>query len=133
MNRPFVSPNYENIYTGGYASLNKDNAGEYFYELPAGERYRALPIGLLRTTVPGLEAFERVGVGSIDNLINNGQLRPYDALYDTSLGGYNYNEGFYKNPKGWSPREQVLRNFFPLQQESIKKKKKVKTKRKIKE
>lgn len=129
MNKPFVSRNYENVFPNGYASLDEANKGEFYNELPIGERIKALPIGIARTTIPGLDWVERVGVGSLQNLLNRGEFMPYDALYDTSLGGYNYDEGFYKNPKGWSNEEQLLRTFLPIQQEGVAKKK-VKTKRK---
>lgn len=128
MNKPFVSRNYENVFPNGYASLDESNKGEFYNELPMSERIKALPVGIARTTIPGLDWVERVGVGSLLNLKNRGEFMPYDALYDTSLGGYNYDEGFYKNPKGWSNEEQLLRTFLPLQQESVAKKK-VKTKR----
>lgn len=129
MNKPFVSRNYENVFPNGYASLDELNKGEFYNELPMSERIKALPIGIARTTIPGLDWLERVGIGSLLNLKNRGELMPYDALYDTSLGGYNYDEGFYKNPKGWSNEEQFIRTFLPLQQESVAKRK-VKTKRK---
>ena len=129
MNKPFVSRNYENVFPNGYASLDESNKGEFYNELPMRERIKALPVGIARTTIPALDWFERVGVGSLLNLINRGELMPYDALYDTSLGGYNYDEGFYKNPKGWSNEEQLLKTFLPIQQEGVAKKK-VKTKRK---
>lgn len=130
MNRPLTSKNYENIFPRGYASLKSENAGEYIDTLPAFERLKSLPIGYARATVPGLEWVERVGAGTIQNLLNGEGFVPKDALYDTSFGGYNYNEGFNKKPKGWSNKEQLLRLLFPLQQEG-QAKKKVKIKRDI--
>lgn len=118
MNKPLVSPNYQNEFGGGYGNLNPMYEGEFSKDLPIGERLKALPLDYIRTTVPAFDAVERVGIGSLMNLYNGNGLKPYDALYDTGFGGYNYNEGFYKNPKGWSNAEQVMRMFFPLQQES---------------
>jgi hypothetical protein len=127
MNRPLTSKNYENVFPRGYASLKSENAGEYIDTLPAFERLKYLPIGYARATVPGLEWVERVGAGTIQNLLNGEGFAPKDALYDTSFGGYNYNEGFNKKPKGWSNEEQLLRLLFPLQQEGqVKKKVKIK-------
>jgi hypothetical protein len=91
---------------------------------------KSLPIGYARATVPGLEWLERVGVGTAQNLLEGKGFKPKDALYDTSFGGYNYNEGFNKKPKGWSNEEQLLRLLLPLQQEG-KAKKKVKIKRAV--
>ena len=60
-------------------------------------------------------------------MLNGEGFVPKDALYDTSFGGYNYNEGFNKKPKGWSNEEQLLRLLFPIQQEGqVKKKVKIK-------
>ena len=132
MNRPLVSPNYENQFGGGYKDLNKMNEGEYIQELPIGERLKALPLDYIRTSVPTAEAFERVGIGTLMNLYNNKGFKPYDALFDTGIGGYNYDEGFYKNPKGWNNTEQLLRMFFPIQQEGQKKEVKRPPKRKVK-
>jgi hypothetical protein len=127
MNRPLTSKNYENVFPRGYASLKAENAGEYIDTLPAFERLKSLPIGYARATVPGLEWVERVGAGTIQNLLNGEGFVPKDALYDTSFGGYNYNEGFNKKPKGWSNEEQLLRLLFPIQQEGqVKKKVKIK-------
>ena len=69
-------------------------------------------------------------IGGLDNLINNGEFKPYDKLYDTSLGGYNYSD-VYSRPKGYSNEEQALRYLFPMQ-EVGKPKKYVKIKRDIK-
>lgn len=128
MDRPFTSPNYENVFPNGYASLNPNSLGEYSNELPAIERLRALPIGYARTAIPALDWLERVGIGGVQNYIQNGEFTPKDALFDTSFGGYNYNEGFSKRPKGWSNSEQLLKVLLPLQQEG-KAKRKIKTKR----
>lgn len=133
MNKPFVSPNYENVYPNGYASLMDENQGEYFNELPMGERIKALPIGLARTSIPALDWTERVGVGALQNLLGGQGLKPKDALYDTSFGGYNYSDGFSKRPKGWDNEEQLLRLLLPLQQEGqahkpVKKLKRIKNK-----
>lgn len=116
MNRPFTSPNYENIYGGGYASLDPMTVGEYKDKLPLGERAASVLVGGIRTSVPLFEFLERVGAGSLQNLINNNELKPMDALYDTSFGGYNYKD-IYKRPKGWNTNEQILRYLFPIQQE----------------
>jgi hypothetical protein len=129
MDRPFTSRNYENVFPSGYASLNPNTLGEYRNELPLPERLKALPISLARTSLPGFDWLERVGIGGLQNLIENDEFTPKDALFDTSLGGYNYNEGFYKKPKGWSNEEQLLKLLLPIQQEN-KAKVKVKTKRK---
>lgn len=128
MNKPFVSPNYENVFPNGYASLNKNNLGEFTQELPLPERLKSIPVGLARTIIPTLEWIERVGIGGLDNLARKGIFTPKDALFDTSFGGYNYDEGFYKNPKGWTNEEQLLRYFLPIQQKGNIKEK-VKTKR----
>ena len=128
MNRPFTSRNYENVFPNGYASLKPDTLGEFENELPIMERLKALPIGLARTSLPGFDWLERVGIGGVQNLIENGEFKPKDALFDTSLGGYNYDEGFSKNPRGWSNEEQLLRLLLPIQQEG-QTKGKVKTKR----
>lgn len=128
MDRPFTSPNYENVFPNGYASLNPNSLGEYSNELPAIERLRALPIGYARTAIPALDWLERVGIGGLQNYIQNGEFTPKDALFDTSFGGYNYDEGFSKRPKGWSNSEQLLKVLLPLQQEG-KAKRKIKTKR----
>lgn len=128
MDRPFTSRNYENVFPNGYASLNPENLGEFSNDLPIGERIKALPIGLARTSIPGFDWLERVGIGGLQNYLDNGEFTPKDALFDTSLGGYNYNEGFSKRPKGWSNEEQLLRLLLPLQQEGVSKKR-VKTKR----
>ena len=128
MDRPFTSRNYENVFPNGYASLNPETLGEYSNELPINERLKALPIGIARTSVPGFDWVERVGIGGLQNYIQNGEFTPKDALFDTSLGGYNYNEGFSKKPKGWSNEEQLLKLLLPIQQEG-KAKGKVKTKR----
>ena len=130
MNRPLTSKKYENIFPRGYARLEAENAGEYLDTLPAFERFKSLPISYARASVPGLEWVERVGAGTIQNLLGGEGFTPKDALYDTSFGGYNYNEGFNKKPKGWSNEEQLLRLLFPIQQEG-QAKKKVKIKRDI--
>lgn len=130
MNRPLTSKKYENVFPRGYASLEAENAGEYLDTLPAFERLKSLPISYARASVPGLEWAERVGAGTIQNLLGGQGFTPKDALYDTSFGGYNYNEGFNKKPKGWSNEEQLLRLLFPIQQEG-QAKKKVKIKRDV--
>ncbi len=116
MNKPFVSPNYENIFPNGYASLTPEARGEFMQELPVSERIKSLPIGIARTTIPGLDWTERVALGTLMNLMK-GEFKPYDALFDTSFGGYNYRDVFSKRPKGWSNNEQLLRLLLPLQQE----------------
>lgn len=128
MNKPFVSPNYENVFPNGYASLAPETRGEFLQELPIIERIKSLPIGIARTTIPGLDWTERVGLGTLMNLHNKGEFKPYDALFDTSFSGYNYNDGFSRRPKGWSNNEQLLRLLLPLQQEG-QTKAKVKVKR----
>lgn len=128
MDRPFTSRNYENVFPNGYASLKPDTLGEYTNELPITERLMSLPVSLARTSMPGLDWFERVGLGSIQNLIQNGELTPKDALFDTSFGGYNYKDGFVKKPKGWSNEEQLIKLLLPIQQAG-KARGKVKTKR----
>ena len=130
MNTPFVSPNYQNIYGGGYGSLNDYNYGEYTQTLPLNELLWSIPVGLSRTMIPFLEFGQRSILGGLDNLINNGEFKPYDKLYDTSLGGYNYSD-VYSRPKGYSNEEQALRYLFPMQ-EVGKPKKYVKIKRDIK-
>ena len=127
MNMPFVSPNYENVFPYGYGSLKEENQGEYTQTLPLNERLWSIPVGLSRTMVPFLEFGQRSVLGGLDNLINNGEFKPYDKLYDTSLGGYNYSD-VYSRPKGYSNEEQVLRYLFPMQ-EVGKPKKYVKIKR----
>jgi hypothetical protein len=128
MDKAFTSPNYANQFPYGYGSLKEENLGEFYNELPPFERFKAYPVGLARTSLPTLDWFERVGLGGIDNLIKTGEFKPKDALFDTSLGGYNYDEGFVSNPKGWSNEEQILRTFLPIQQKG-KPHKKVKIKR----
>ena len=130
MNMPFISPNYENIFPYGYGSLKEENLGEYTQTLPLNERLWSIPVGLSRTMVPFLELGQRSVLGGLDNLINNGEFKPYDKLYDTSLGGYNYSD-VYSRPKGYSNEEQALRYLFPMQ-EVGKPKKYVKIKRDIK-
>lgn len=129
MNMPFVSPNYENVFPYGYGSLKEENQGEYTQTLPLNERLWSIPVGLSRTMVPLLELGQRSVLGGLDNLINNGEFKPYDKLYDTSLGGYNYSD-VYSRPKGYSNEEQVLRYLFPMQ-EVGKPKKYVKIKRDV--
>lgn len=128
MDRPFTSRKYENVFPNGYASLDPKTLGEYSNELPILERLKALPIGYARTAIPGFDWLERVGIGGLQNYLQNGEFTPKDALFDTSLGGYNYNEGFSKKPKGWSNEEQLLKLLLPLQQEG-KAKGRVRTKR----
>ena len=130
MNMPFVSPNYENVFPYGYGSLKKENLGEYTQTLPLNERLWSIPVGLSRTMIPFLEFGQRAVLGGLDNLINNGEFKPYDKLYDTSFGGYNYSD-VYSRPKGYSNEEQALRYLFPMQ-EVGKPKKYVKIKRDIK-
>ena len=130
MGTPYTSPNYENVFPYGYASIDPLNPGEFTNQLPLGERIKSIPIGIARSSVPGLEFLERAGIGGLYNLANQGELKPFDALYDTGLGGYNYQD-FYSNPKGFSPSEQALRWLLPLQQVG-KPKKYVKIKRDIK-
>ena len=127
MNMPFVSPNYENVFPYGYGSIKEENLGEYTQTLPLNERLWSIPVGLSRTMVPFLELGQRAVLGGLDNLINNGEFKPYDKLYDTSLGGYNYSD-VYSRPKGYSNEEQALRYLFPMQ-EVGKPKKYVKIKR----
>ena len=127
MNMPFVSPNYENVFPYGYGSIKEENLGEYTQTLPLNERLWSIPVGLSRTMVPLLELGQRAVLGGLDNLINNGEFKPYDKLYDTSLGGYNYSD-VYSRPKGYSNEEQALRYLFPMQ-EVGKPKKYVKIKR----
>ena len=127
MNMPFVSPNYENVFPYGYGSIKEENLGEYTQTLPLNERIWSIPVGLSRTMVPLLELGQRSVLGGLDNLINNGEFKPYDKLYDTSLGGYNYSD-VYSRPKGYSNEEQALRYLFPMQ-EVGKPKKYVKIKR----
>lgn len=130
MGTPYTSPNYENVFPYGYASIDPLNPGEFTDKLPLGERLKSIPIGIARSSVPGLEFLERAGIGGLYNLANQGELKPFDALFDTGLGGYNYQD-FYSNPKGFSPSEQALRWLLPLQQVG-KPKKYVKIKRDIK-
>ncbi len=130
MDMPFTSPNYENVFPYGYASLSASSPGEFTNQLPLAERLASIPISYLRNSIPGFDFVERVGVGGLRNLAQNGEFRPSDALFDTSLGGYNY-EDMYSKPKGFSTNEQLLRYFMPLQQEG-KPKKYVKIKRDIK-
>lgn len=129
MNMPFVSPNYENVFPYGYASLNKDNAGEFIDNLPLNERLWSIPVGLSRTMIPLLELGQRSVLGGLNNLYKTGEFKPYDKLYDTSLGGYNYSD-VYTRPKGYSNEEQMLRYLFPMQ-EVGKPKKYVKIKRDV--
>ena len=130
MNMPLVSPNYENVFPYGYGSLNEENLGEYTQTLPLNERLWSIPVGLSRTMIPFLELGQKSILGGLDNLYNTGEFRPYDKLYDTSLGGYNYSD-VYSRPKGYSNEEQALRYLFPMQ-EVGKPKKYVKIKRDIK-
>lgn len=129
MNMPFVSPNYENVFPYGYASLNKDNAGEFIDNLPLNERLWSIPVGLSRTMIPLLELGQRSVLGGLYNLYKTDEFKPYDKLYDTSLGGYNYSD-VYTRPKGYSNEEQMLRYLFPMQ-EVGKPKKYVKIKRDV--
>ena len=132
MNRAFVSPNYENVYPNGYASLLPDNAGEFSNDLPISERLKAIPVGLARTSIPALDWVERVGTGTLANMLNDKGFQPYDALYDMSFGGYNYSDGFSKKPRGWTNEESLFRLLLPLQQEGQARKDVKKLKRKVK-
>ena len=114
MDMPYTSPNYQNVYPRGYASLAPATLGEFTEQLPLSERLASIPISYARNSIPGFEFAERVGLGSLKNLINKGEFKPTDALYDTSFGSYNY-EDIYSKPKGYSPSEQLLRYFMPLQ------------------
>lgn len=132
MNKAFVSPNYENVYNGGYASLYPDNAGEYSQDLPISERLKAIPVNVARTSIPALDWTERVGAGTLANLLSGNGFQPYDALYDTSFGGYNYSDGFSSKPKGWTNEESLLKLLLPIQQEGQARGDVKKLKRKVK-
>jgi len=110
--RPLTSPNYGNDYSGQY--FNKKS--KYYEDLPASEKAISYPLGLARNMIPLAPETEKAITG-----IFKGSLP--DELYDTSLGGYTYRE-MYKKPKGFSSKEQLLKNFLPLQAESKRRKKK---------
>ena len=85
-------------------------------DLPPSERLASFPLNLGRNVIPLAPETEKV----LTSLFTG---RLPDALYDTSLGGYNYDE-IYKKPKGYTMQDQIIKNFLPLQQKAQKRYKK---------
>ena len=110
--RPYTSRNYETDYGGHF--YNKET-GEYM-DLPANEKLASFPLNLARNTIPLAPETEKV----LTSLFTG---RLPDELYDTSLGGYNYDE-VQKRPKGFTIQDQLLKDVLNIQQKAQKRYKK---------